>query len=193
MLPTLYLRTIAFPKTHCVLLLHLKFSMILMILNQSRKQWILSWDLIKFKLTSFWFPPLSASITSLKQDDFTNYKLIKEETDSLVISMKFLLGIVFHSVVVPLFSFLSIFCFLWSVSWYFSTWDVLSGSAFVVMLFWAYLSLVYTTISFSFKSIQCWCYFWFMFSDEKVPTELKKAIMQARQDKKLTQAQLAQV
>ncbi|CAN4117672.1 unnamed protein product [Withania somnifera] len=30
-------------------------------------------------------------------------------------------------------------------------------------------------------------------SHEKVPTELKKAIMQARQDKKLTQAQLAQL
>lgn len=33
----------------------------------------------------------------------------------------------------------------------------------------------------------------FLFSDQKVPTELKKAIMQARQDKKLTQSQLAQV
>lgn len=31
------------------------------------------------------------------------------------------------------------------------------------------------------------------FTDDKVPTELKKAIMQARMDKKLTQAQLAQV
>jgi len=30
-------------------------------------------------------------------------------------------------------------------------------------------------------------------ADERVPTELKKAIMQARMDKKLTQAQLAQV
>ena len=30
-------------------------------------------------------------------------------------------------------------------------------------------------------------------SDERVPTELKKAIMQARTDKKLTQSQLAQV
>ncbi|KAL3353267.1 hypothetical protein AABB24_020984 [Solanum stoloniferum] len=30
-------------------------------------------------------------------------------------------------------------------------------------------------------------------SHEKVPTELKKAIMQARQDKKLTQSQLAQL
>ncbi|WVZ04031.1 hypothetical protein V8G54_024837 [Vigna mungo] len=30
-------------------------------------------------------------------------------------------------------------------------------------------------------------------TDEKVPTELKKAIMQARMEKKLTQAQLAQV
>lgn len=30
-------------------------------------------------------------------------------------------------------------------------------------------------------------------TDEKVPTELKKAIMQARMDKKLTQSQLAQV
>ncbi|RZB75616.1 Multiprotein-bridging factor 1a [Glycine soja] len=29
--------------------------------------------------------------------------------------------------------------------------------------------------------------------DEKVPTELKKAIMQARMDKKLTQSQLAQL
>lgn len=33
----------------------------------------------------------------------------------------------------------------------------------------------------------------FLFSDQKVPTELKKAIMQARQDKKLTQSQLAQL
>ena len=33
----------------------------------------------------------------------------------------------------------------------------------------------------------------FFFSDQKVPTELKKAIMQARQEKKLNQAQLAQV
>lgn len=32
-----------------------------------------------------------------------------------------------------------------------------------------------------------------MMTDEKVPTELKKAIMQGRMDKKLTQAQLAQV
>lgn len=32
-----------------------------------------------------------------------------------------------------------------------------------------------------------------LWADEKVPTELKKAIMQARMDKKLTQAQLAQV
>ena len=31
------------------------------------------------------------------------------------------------------------------------------------------------------------------FSDERVPTELKKAIMQARGEKKLTQSQLAQV
>lgn len=30
-------------------------------------------------------------------------------------------------------------------------------------------------------------------SDERVPTELKKAIMQARTEKKLTQSQLAQV
>lgn len=30
-------------------------------------------------------------------------------------------------------------------------------------------------------------------SDERVPTELKKAIMQARGEKKLTQSQLAQV
>ncbi|PNX84983.1 multiprotein-bridging factor 1b-like protein, partial [Trifolium pratense] len=29
--------------------------------------------------------------------------------------------------------------------------------------------------------------------DDRVPTELKKAIMQARTDKKLTQAQLAQI
>lgn len=29
--------------------------------------------------------------------------------------------------------------------------------------------------------------------DDRVPTELKKAIMQARMDKKLTQSQLAQV
>lgn len=32
-----------------------------------------------------------------------------------------------------------------------------------------------------------------MRTDDRVPTELKKAIMQARMDKKLTQAQLAQV
>lgn len=30
-------------------------------------------------------------------------------------------------------------------------------------------------------------------TDDRVPTELKKAIMQARTDKKLTQAQLAQI
>lgn len=32
-----------------------------------------------------------------------------------------------------------------------------------------------------------------MRTDDRVPTELKKAIMQARMDKKLTQAQLAQL
>lgn len=38
-------------------------------------------------------------------------------------------------------------------------------------------------------------FLWFDFLsvDERVPTELKKAIMQARMEKKLTQAQLAQV
>jgi hypothetical protein len=34
---------------------------------------------------------------------------------------------------------------------------------------------------------------WISSADERVPTELKKAIMQARMEKKLTQAQLAQV
>ena len=33
----------------------------------------------------------------------------------------------------------------------------------------------------------------FEHTDDRVPTELKKAIMQARMDKKLTQAQLSQV
>lgn len=33
----------------------------------------------------------------------------------------------------------------------------------------------------------------FLYADDRVPTELKKAIMQARMDKNLTQAQLAQV
>jgi putative transcription factor len=32
-----------------------------------------------------------------------------------------------------------------------------------------------------------------LYADDRVPTELKKAIMQARMDKKLTQSQLAQV
>lgn len=49
---------------------------------------------------------------------------------------------------------------------------------------------MYITISFSFESVRRTLV---NFPDEKVPTELKKAIMQARQDKKLTQAQLAQV
>lgn len=45
----------------------------------------------------------------------------------------------------------------------------------------------------------CWAglsmHNWYLISstDDRVPTELKKAIMQARMDKKLTQSQLAQV
>lgn len=45
--------------------------------------------------------------------------------------------------------------------------------------------LKYLIACFSYNCLQC--------SDEKVPTELKKAIMHARNEKKLTQAQLAQV
>jgi hypothetical protein len=37
------------------------------------------------------------------------------------------------------------------------------------------------------------CFFGFSLTDERVPSDLKKGIMQARMDKKLTQAQLAQV
>ncbi|XP_075513949.1 multiprotein-bridging factor 1a-like [Primulina tabacum] len=54
------------------------------------------------------------------------------------------------------------------------------------------------TLQVSLNSVQKWIVqcakFWFfLYSDDRVPTELKKAIMQARIDKKLTQSQLAQL
>lgn len=111
----------------------------------------------------------------------------------------------FISFVISLFSFIS--------SPFFTLIDLLLFNDLILLfeLFWLlYLFLlIYVCISSSANNIVIFCTttnsflpmtisawnfsFFTLLSDQKVPTELKKAIMQARQDKKLTQSQLAQV